>query len=143
MAIAVITAGPIILRLEMPESLADKVRPGSRVNATLGDTAVTGAVTRLYPAVTAGQVTADVTVAGLDDRLIGRRVAAQVETGSRQALLVPVSFVTTRYGIDYVTVLGRDGAASEVPVQTTPSAEPGKVEILSGVRAGDTLVGHQ
>jgi RND family efflux transporter MFP subunit len=142
MAIAVITAGPVILRLEMPEGLADKVRPGSRVTATVGDSEVNGTVTRLYPAVTAGQVTADVEVEGLDGRLIGRRVAAQVETGTRPALLVPQAFVTTRYGIDYVTVLGRDGAASEVPVQTTPSTEAGKVEILSGVRAGDTLVGR-
>jgi RND family efflux transporter MFP subunit len=142
MAIAVITAGPVILRLEMPESLADKVRPGSRVAATVGESAVTGTVARVYPAVTAGQVTADVEVAGLDGRLIGRRVAAQVETGTRPALLVPEGFVTTRYGIDYVTVLGAAGAASEVPVQTGPVAEPGKVEILSGVRAGDTLVGR-
>ena len=143
MAIAVITAGPVILRLEMPESLADRVRPGSRVTATVGGSAVTGSVTRLYPAVTAGQVTADVEIAGLDGRLIGRRVAAQVETGTRPALLVPEAYVTTRYGIDYVTVLDADGAASEVPVQTAPSAEQGKIEILSGVRAGDTLVGRQ
>jgi len=26
-------------------------------------------------------------------------------------------------------------------VQTAPSAEPGKVEILSGANAGDTLIG--
>ncbi len=142
MAIAVITAGPVILRLEMPERLADKVRPGSRVTATVGENAVTGTVSRVYPAITAGQVTADVDIAGLDGRLIGRRVAAQVETGTRPALLVPQGYVTTRYGIDYVTVLGRDGATSEVPVQTARSAEAGKVEILSGVRAGDTLVGR-
>lgn len=142
MAIAVITAGPVILRLELPERLADSVRPGSRVTATVGESAVTGTVSRVYPAVTAGQVTADVTVAGLDGRLIGRRVAAQVETGTRPALLVPQGFITTRYGIDYVTVLTRDNAANEVPVQTGPVAEPGKVEILSGVHAGDTLVGH-
>ncbi|MXO70926.1 efflux RND transporter periplasmic adaptor subunit [Alteraurantiacibacter buctensis] len=143
MAIAVITAGPVILRLEMPESLADKVRAGSRVRATIGESEVSGTVTRLYPAVTAGQVTADVEVAGLDGRLIGRRVAALVETGNRPALLVPEAYVTTRYGADYVTVLGADGAASEVPVQTAPSGEAGKIEILSGVRAGDTLVGRQ
>lgn len=142
MAIAVITAGPVILRLEMPERLADKVHPGSRVTATVGESAVTGTVARVYPAVTAGQVTADVDIAGLDGRLIGRRVAAQVETGTRSALLVPQAFTTTRYGIDYVTVLSAAGAASEVPVQTGPVAEAGKVEILSGVRAGDTLVGR-
>ena len=49
--IAVITAGPTIVRLEMPESLADKVHAGSRVRATgLGD----GRVIKLYPSITAG-----------------------------------------------------------------------------------------
>ena len=142
MTIAVITAGPVILRLEMPESLADRVRPGSRVSATLGEAQISGTVSRLYPAISAGQITADVTVAGLDGRLIGRRIAARVETGTHRALLVPEAFVTTRYGTDYVTVLDTDGSASEVPVQTAPAAEPGEIEILSGVRAGDTLVGR-
>jgi RND family efflux transporter MFP subunit len=141
MAIAVITAGPTIVRLEMPESLGDKVRPGSRVRADgLGEAEATGRVVKVYPSVTAGQVTADVDMPGIGNRLIGRRIAAQVETGSRKALLVPAGYVTRRYGIDYVTLLGKDGTAAEVPVQTAPSSSGGKVEILSGVSAGDTLV---
>ena len=138
MAIAVITAGPTIVRLEMPESLADKVHPGSRVMATgLG----AGSVIKLYPAVTAGKVQADVDMPGLDNRLIGRRVSAKVETGTRKALLVPHSYVTTRYGIDYVTVLGKDGSAAQVPVQTAPGTEADRLEVLSGAVAGDTLIG--
>lgn len=138
MAIAVVTAGPTVVRLEMPESLADKVSAGAQVMATgLG----TGRVIRLYPSITAGKVTADVDMPGIDNRLIGRRVAARVATGTRKALLVPAAFVTTRYGIEQVTVLGKDGSAAQVPVQTAPSAEPGKVELLSGVAAGDTLIG--
>lgn len=138
MAIAIITAGPTIVRLEMPESLAEKVRTGSSVAAEgLG----TGKVIRLYPAITAGKITADVDMLGIDNRLIGRRVAAKVETGKRKALVVPASYVISRYGIDYVALLGKNGAVSEVPVQTAATAEPGKVEILSGANVGDTLVG--
>jgi hypothetical protein len=48
--------------------------------------------------------------------------------------------VTNRFGIDYVTLLAKDGSATEVPVQTSPSTEPGKVEVLSGANAGDTLI---
>ena len=137
MVIAVITAGESIVRLEMPESIAAKVRPGARVMAEgLGE----GSVQRVYPSVTAGQVTADVALPGIDDRLIGRRIAARVESGQRKALLVPAGFITTRYGIDYVTVLARDGSGAQVPVQTARAGEPGKVEILSGVNAGETLV---
>lgn len=138
MPIAVITAGPTIVRLELPESLAGKVRVGSRVSAQgLSE----GRVMKIYPSVMAGKVLADVNMPGIDNSLIGRRVAAKVETGARKALLVPASYVTTRYGIDYVTVLAKDGSAADVPVQTAPSAEAGKVEVLSGAGAGDTLVG--
>lgn len=143
MAIAVVTAGPTIVRLQMPESLADKVHAGSRVTASgiAGSGTGAGRVIKLYPSVTAGQVTVDVDMPGIDDRLIGRRVAAKVETGARKALLVPSSYVINRYGIDYVTLLAKDGSAAQVPVQTAATAEPGKVEILSGAAAGDTLVG--
>ena len=136
MPIAVITAGPTIVRLTMPESLAGKVFPGAQVMAD----GRTGRVVKVYPAITAGQVMADVDMPGIDNSTIGRRVAAKVETGARKALLVPANYVTSRYGIDYVTVLAKDGSAAQVPVQTAPSPESGKVELLSGVAAGDTLI---
>ncbi|MBS0253658.1 MAG: efflux RND transporter periplasmic adaptor subunit [Proteobacteria bacterium] len=137
MALAVITAGPTIVRLEMPESLAGKVHAGSRVMAAgLPE----GRIVKVYPAVDAGKVSADVELPGIDNSLIGRRVAARVATGTRKALLVPAGFITTRYGLDTITILARDGSASQVPVQTAPSAEAGKIEILSGANAGDTLL---
>lgn len=142
MAIAVITAGPTIVRLEMPESLADKVHAGSRVTtSSLNDGKAIGTVIKLYPSIQAGQVSADVDMPGIDNRLIGRRVSAKVEVGTRKALLVPTSYVTNRFGIDYVSVLAKDGSSSSIPVQTSASTEPGKVEILSGANVGDTLIG--
>lgn len=139
MPIAVITAGPTIVRLEMPESLAGKVHAGSRVTATGLEP---GRVVKVYPSVNAGKVMADVNMPGVDNKLIGRRVAARVETGTRKALLVPAAYVTTRYGIDYVTLLTKNGSATQVPVQTAPSSEAGKLEILSGANPGDTLIGN-
>lgn len=139
MAIAVMTAGPTIVRLEMPESLAGKVHTGSRVTAT---GIAPGRVVKVYPSVNAGKVMADADMPGIDNSLIGRRVAAKVEIGTRKALVVPSAFVTTRYGIDYVTLLAKDGSATQVPIQTAPSSEAGKVEILSGANPGDTLIGN-
>jgi RND family efflux transporter MFP subunit len=136
MPVAVITAGPTIVRLTMPESLADKVRPGAQVMAN----GRAGRVVKVYPSITAGQVIADVDMPGIDNSTIGRRVAAKVEIGTRKALLVPANYVTSRYGIDYVTVLAKDGSGAQAPVQAAPSAETGKVELLSGVAAGDTLI---
>ena len=95
---------------------------------------------RVYPAVQAGQVSADVEISGLDARLIGRRLPARVAGGVRHVMLVPKGFVTTRYGLDSVTVVARDGSAMHVPVQTAP-ADGGNVEILSGVNPGDVLAG--
>lgn len=140
--VAVITSGPTILRLSVPESLAPQIHAGSRVSTSgFGGAAVEGRAIKVYPSVVAGQLTVDVELPGIDNALIGRRLAARIETGSRKALLVPLNFVTNRYGIDYVTLLAKDGSAAQVPVQIAPSSEAGKVELLSGVSAGDTLIG--
>lgn len=141
MPIAVITAGATVLKLELPETLAASIRPGSRVVAQIGgEDEATGTVTRVYPAVVGGQVRADAALPGLDSTMIGRRVSARVEAGTRDALLVPTEFVTTSFGIDTVWVVGKDGNLASVPVRIAPSMESGKVEILSGVSAGDVLV---
>ena len=143
MSIATITSGPVILRLDLPESLVGKVRVGSAVVADDIDgngQGERGAITKIYPSVNSGQVRADATMAGLNGSLIGRRVAAKVEAGSHPALLIPAKYVTTRFGIDYVSVRGPKGELATVPVQTSPSMEKGMVEILSGVSAGDHLV---
>lgn len=142
MIVASITSGPTILRLSVPESLAPLIRPGSRVSTSgIDGHATEGRAIKVYPSVVAGQLTVDVELPGITGALIGRRVAARIETGSRKALLVPIRFVTNRFGIDYVTVLDKGGRALQVPVQVAPSSETGKIEILSGVAAGDTLVG--
>ena len=139
--VAVITAGPTILRLQVPESLAGQIHPGSRVTTTGFGVAINeGRVIKVYPAIVAGQLTVDVDMPGIDNKLIGRRLPARIETGSRKALLVPIGFVTNRFGIDYVSVSAKDGSAMQVPVQSAASSEIGKIELLSGVNPGDTLV---
>lgn len=144
-SIATITSGPMVLRLELPETLAGQVRVGSAVLATglAGDDRAApprAMVSRVYPAVSGGQMAADVRMAGLASDMVGRRVTARVATGERQALVVPRRFVETRYGIDYVTILAGTGATSRVPVQVAPSDDSARVEILSGAVKGDTLI---
>ena len=147
MSIATVTAGPPVLRLMLPESAAGQVRPGARV--IVGDMGSNdagapsgpreGSVTQVYPAITGGQVRVDATLPGLDTRFIGRRVSASVEVGARRALVVPRAFVTTRYGMDQVQLVTGGKRLSMVPVQIAPTTDPDRVEILSGVSAGDTL----
>jgi len=152
MSIATVTAGPPVLRLMLPESVAGQVRPGARVivddpalneggqnNAGVPSGSHQGSVTQVYPAITGGQVRVDATLPSLSTQFVGRRVSASVEIGTRRALVVPRTFITTRYGIDQVQVVSEGKRLSMVPVQIAPTADPNMVEILSGVSAGDTL----
>lgn len=142
MSIATVTAGAPVLRLMLPESAAGQVRPGARVivnDSEVPSGSREGSVTQVYPAITGGQVRVDATLPGLSTQFVGRRVSASVEIGTRKALVVPRMFVTTRYGIDQVQVVTEGKRLSMVPVQIAPTGDPAKVEILSGVSAGDTL----
>jgi RND family efflux transporter MFP subunit len=136
-SVATITAGPAVLRLMLPETLAGSLRLGAPV--TLAEpVAGVGRISRIYPAIIGGQVMADVTLPGAADPFIGRRVGASIEIGQRQAIVVPRAYVSTRYGIDHVNVVVGQ-TISAVPVQTAPLAGADRIEILSGVGAGDTI----
>ncbi len=141
-SIATITAGPMVVRIELPEVQAQALKVGDTVALAAEDLAGTvsqGAISQIYPSVTAGQVTADVTAAGLPQTLIGRRVRAQIKIGERPALIIPRPYVSTRFGVDYVRLVQTDGTVSLTPVQTTTAATRDGVEVLSGIRAGDVL----
>jgi RND family efflux transporter MFP subunit len=141
-SIAKLTAGPIVVRIELPEGQARALKVGDIVQFAAEDMrgmATQGAITQVYPSVTGGQVTADVTAPGLPQDLIGQRVRAQIKVGERQALVVPRTYIATRFGIDYARLVRADGTVSETPVQTTTGPWAGAVEILSGLRTGDVL----
>lgn len=138
--VVTLTAGPPVLRIELPEAQGRGLAGGQAVrlgaDAPAG-VAATGVVAQVYPAVRAGMVVADVQVAGLKADLVGQRVTLQVRAGERQALVIPARFVSTRFGLDFVR-LAKDGA--EVPVQLAPGPAAGEVEVLSGLRPGDVIL---
>lgn len=141
-SIARITAGPTVVRIELPEGQASAIKVGDEVQLSTDDPRglpATGRVTQVYPSVTTGQVIADVTAPGLPADLIGQRVRAMIMVGRRQALVVPRAYLATRFGVDYVRLVKRDGTVSETPVQTTAGPSATEVEILSGLRPGDVL----
>jgi RND family efflux transporter MFP subunit len=142
MSIATVTSGSPVLRLMLPEAVAGQVRVGAPVlveERDLPEGARQGQVVQVYPAVSGGQVRVDATLPGLTTDLVGRRVGASIAVARRNALVVPRRFVTTHYGIDQVQLVTADKQLSMVPVQVAPTSEGDKVEILSGVAAGDTL----
>lgn len=142
-SVATITAGEPLLRLEIPEAQARALKVGDPVPVETGDlpgAAAVGAIDRVYPAVSAGRVTADIAVPGLRADLVGQRVRVRVKVGERTALIVPARFVAIRYGVDFVRVLGPDGRTSDVAVQLAPGPTAREFEILSGAAAGDVLL---
>ena len=142
--VATITSGAIIVRIRLPESVAGVVREGSPVEvaelATTGEAPIKGAISRVYPMVQAGQFEADVALPNLNGNLIGRRLTVRVMVGQRKAVVIPRAFVISRYGLNYVRVKGPDGRAVEVPVQLG-TAMGDEVEVLSGIKSGDSLLG--
>ena len=143
LSVATITAGPTVLRVEIPEAEAQGLKVGQTVSLAsedLGQTASSASIVQIYPAVTAGQVEADLAAPGLTDDLVGRRVRVRLQIGQRSALVIPSRFVISRFGVDYARVLARDGSTSDVPVEVAPGPDPSEDEILSGLSPGDTLV---
>lgn len=140
-SVATITAGPTVVRLAIPEVYAAALKPGDKVKLDFGrgQTATSGAIVQVYPAVQDGQVTADVSAASLPTDLVGSKVRVWVKVGERGALLLPRQYLVTRYGVDYVRVAAPGGAVSDMPVETAAGPTPDQVEIMAGLQAGDVI----
>ena len=136
-----------MLRLRVPERHARFLKAGDAIRidaAELGQSGPRfGTIQLVYPRIEDGRVVADATVAGLGDYFVSERIRVWVSAGDRPAIVIPVQFVTTRFGVDYVKIR-KDGTAIDVPVQRgrdLPRPDmPDGLEILSGLTAGDQLV---
>jgi len=147
--VAIIAEQNFVLRLRVPERHARFLKAGDPIRldgADLGEEgAQFGTIKLVYPQIEDGRVVADANVAGLGDYFVGQRIRAWVSGGTRIAIVIPASYVTTRFGVDYVRIRkDGDGAVIDVPVQRgrdLPRPDlPNGLEILSGLTAGDHLV---
>lgn len=145
--IAMIAQQDFKLRLRVPERHARFLKAGDKIRvdgAEFGDHASkVGVIDLVYPQIEDGRVIADATVEGLGEYFVGDRLRVWISGGSRTAFVIPSSYVTTRFGIDYVRIRQADHTI-DAPVQRgrdLPSSDLANgLEILSGVRAGDQLV---
>ena len=144
--LATLAEDQFILRIQLPERHARFMRAGDDVligargmgNGT-AETMRAGKVRLVYPEIQGGRVIADVEVQGLGDYFVGERTRVYVDTGKRQTLIVPSSYVYRRAGVNYVRLAGGD----EIVVQPGEPRQAGDapgVEILAGLRDGDALV---
>jgi len=135
------------LRLRVPEHHARLLKAGDRIRIDgaelAGEASRWGVIDLVYPQIEEGRVIADATVEGLGEYFVGDRLRVWIPGGTRPAFVIPASYVTTRFGIDYV-LLSKGGETIDVPVQrgrkTPTPALPDGLEILSGIRPGDQLV---
>lgn len=141
MVVATVTAGPAIVRLDVPEGVARRLEVGAEVRVDgIGSETAIGRVSKLYPGVSAGRTRADVSVPGLAPELVGQRVTARVDAGVRTGLAVPARFVEPRFGLRFVRLVSPDGKrVAEVPVEVRALPD-GSQEILSGLKAGDVIL---
>lgn len=141
--VATIGGGGVFLRLSVPERHAAALVEGDTIEIGEDGTTDIGKLVKVYPQITSGRVQADVEVAGLDGRFVGRRVPVRLPVGERAALLIPAEALLLRGGIDFVTVENADGSHSERAVVPGQSVLRGDVlwrEVLSGLAAGDKVV---
>ena len=144
-ALADIAADSYILRLMLPERHARFIKKGDQVlvaergmldvNNSANKTRRKGTISQVYPELDNGRVVADVQVDGLGDFFVGERVRVWVSTDKRQAYVIPESYIHRRYGLSFVYL--NDG--SEIVIQPGTQLATG-IEVLSGLKAGDTLV---
>lgn len=146
--VAEIAEENFVLRLRVPERHAGFLKSGDpvRVDAEeLGESEPRfGTIQLVYPLIEDGRVVADAVVKGLGDYFVSKRIRVWISAGSREAIVIPASFVTTRFGVDYVRVIREGDATIDVPIQrgrALPRPDlPDGIEVLSGLRPNDRLV---
>ncbi len=87
---------------------------------------------------------ADVEVKGLRTEFVDARVLVRLPVATSASVVVPSDAVISRMGLDFVTVVGADGApvARTVVLGATHDlAGEAVIEVLSGLNGGETLVG--
>jgi len=145
-AVATIGGGGIFLRIAVPERHAAFLQEGDAIEIETAKGLSQGTLARIYPLIENGRVIADVEVPDLPDSFIDARVLVRLPVDTRSALMVPVSAVITRTGLDFVEVAGPDGSFLRTVVlgqHQTIGSTP-MIEVLSGLMAGDQVVtGHE
>ncbi|TGD62275.1 efflux RND transporter periplasmic adaptor subunit [Tabrizicola sp. WMC-M-20] len=140
-AVATLAGGGFFLRLAIPERHARALAEGDEIAIDGAGDNATGRIARIYPQIENGRVSADVSVEGLSDAFVAARVLVRLAVGSRTALLVPQNAITTRAGLDFVT-LNAPQQGERVVMLGQRHELDGNVlrEVLSGLSDGDTVV---
>lgn len=133
------------VEFSMPERYAPKLEPGSPTRirvASLPNQSFAGVLTFISPLVEreTRTLTVKAAIPNPEGALrAGQFADVEVEIERRpDAVIVPETAIVPRSGQNFVFLV-REGAAAQQAVETGVR-QPGLVEVLSGVQAGDTVV---
>lgn len=144
--VVVVATNDPVIRVEVPERDASGLKKGDALRLVADGPAQRAGSTvirEIYPQVQNGRVTIDLEGKTLGEAFIGQRVRVLVATGERRAIVIPQSYVTTRFGVDYVSLALKEGSL-DIPVQRGQPIDidglKDGVEILSGLKANDIIL---
>jgi RND family efflux transporter MFP subunit len=136
--VAIVGGGGFYLRLAIPERHARLLDQGAGLAVETGGGTVEGRLAKVYPQIENGRVVADVEVADLPTAFVDARLLVRVPIGERTALMVPAAAVSTRSGLDFVTV--RIGGADLQRTVVLGARTGDRIEVLTGLRPGDEVI---
>lgn len=139
--VAMVGGGGVFLRISVPERHAATLKEGAEISIENGTELQMGRLAKVYPQIANGRVTADVEVPDLETSFVDARVLVRLPIGTRTAVVVPASAISTRAGLDFVTVMmGEERMErSIVPGQHEMQNGVEMVEIVSGLMGGEVL----
>jgi len=141
--VATIGVGGYFLRLAIPERYRQTLQQGATIRIDTDQKVVQGSLVKIYPQIENGRVIADVSMPNLKDALLNSRLLVRIPLGMRTALLLPVSAIETRFGLDMAQVEEKGGKTTSRIILLGERREiNGKsmVEILGGLEAGDKVL---
>jgi len=143
--VLLVRQSPLRLRLEIPERLAVKVRPGQRIDVRLEGSTMTyaGKVVRLSPSIEAQNrsLLIEGQIPNEDNALRAGSFAQGTVTVDAQArgIAAPVRSVMSFAGVDRVFIVERNAVAERI-VKLGRRLPGDRVEILSGLKPGDMVI---
>ncbi|MCL2659350.1 MAG: efflux RND transporter periplasmic adaptor subunit [Acidobacteriaceae bacterium] len=138
------SAGPLQLQASVAESAIGSVRKGMKIAVSVDsvpDAALSGTVSEIVPAADAASRSflVKIDIPPSPNLRAGMYAAAEIPTGTKQAILAPRAAIVMRGSLPCAYVLDSNGVA-QLRYVTLGAAHGDAVEILSGIAANERLV---